>query len=63
MYVNGHNYMQACTMAIYDLSFPSYGKRRQAKLGSVSRETVSQPGKIRRTFPNLVSEATPKLKG
>lgn len=55
--------MQACTMAIYDLAFPSYGKRKQAKLGSVSHETVSQPGKIRRTFSNLVSEATPKLKG
>lgn len=50
-------------MAIYDLAFPSYGKRKQAKLSSVSRETVLHPRKTRRTFPNLVSEATPKLKG
>lgn len=63
MYVNGHNYMQACTMAIYDLAFSSYGKRKQANLSSVSRETVLHPRKTRRTFPNLVSEATPKLKG
>lgn len=63
MYINGHNYMQACTMAIYDLAFPSYGKRKQAKPSSVSRETVAQSRKIRCTFLNLVSEATPKLKG
>lgn len=50
-------------MAIYDLAFPSYGKRKQTKLSSVSRETVLHPGKTRRTFPNLVSEVTPKLKG
>ena len=50
-------------MAIYDLAFPSYGKRKQAKLSSVSRETVSPSRKIRRTFQNLVSEATSKLKG
>jgi len=50
-------------MAIYDLAFPSYGKRKQAKLSSVSREAVSPSRKIQRTFPNLVSEATPKLKG
>lgn len=50
-------------MAIYDLAFPSYGKRKQARLSSVSRETVSHPRKIRRTFPDLVSEATQKLKG
>ena len=49
-------------MAIYDLVFPSYGKK-QAKLSSVSREAVSPSRKIQRTFPNLVSEATPKLKG
>ena len=50
-------------MAIYDLAFPFHGKRKQAKLGSASREAVSPSRKIPRTFPDLVSEAAPKLKG
>ena len=49
-------------MAIYDLAFPSYGKRRKVEFRFV-REAVSPSRKIQRTFPNLVSEATPKLKG
>lgn len=50
-------------MAIYDLAFPSYGKRRQKAEFRFVREAVSPPRKIQRTFPNLASEATPKLKG